>query len=69
MAEQPTNRFAEPKRLQAKKEIIEILRTMPYGKGFHFQRTINTGISEKIAAKTGTSSKPEPQSFIASQKV
>ena len=31
-----THRMPDPERLEAKKEIIEILRTVPYEKGFHF---------------------------------
>jgi hypothetical protein len=31
-----THRIPDPERLEAKKEIIEILRTLPFEKGFHF---------------------------------
>ena len=50
MPEQPTHKVAEPKRLQAKKEIIKILRTVPYEQGFHFHTA-----PEQFTRETATS--------------
>jgi hypothetical protein len=36
MSTHTTHRIPDPERLEAKKEIIEILRTLPFEKGFHF---------------------------------
>jgi len=50
MPRHTTHRTPDPKRLEAKTEIIEILRTVPYEKAFHFYTA-----PSKFTGETATS--------------